>query len=308
MLTKFWEGIGEKLADRWVSVLLGPAFIFWGGGLLAWITHFGWTQFQQQVTQLPEPMLIIVLVGGLLVVASSAAALQLLVLPILRVIEGYWWGWLSPLRRLFIWWQSIWLDRAERRWQELAVKESDNLTPAEREEYVELDRRRRQAPTKRNLRMPTKLGNILRAAEQRPDGKYGLETNVCWPRLWLVLPDSARSEISAARSRLDTAVRIEILGALFLIWTIWAWWAGPIGILIIFFAYRWALSAAGVYGDLLESAFDLYRMKLYETLHWPLPERTDCEQQQGQQLTEYLFRGTLKQAVTLVHSKENNSS
>jgi hypothetical protein len=66
----------------------------------------------------------------------------------------------------------------------------------------------------------------------------------------------------------------------------------------MFFAYGWALSAARVYGDLQEAAFDLYRKQLYEAVHWPFPQRTDCEHEQGRQLTEYLFRGTSPHGVT----------
>jgi hypothetical protein len=35
MLASFWTGVGDKLADRWVAAILFPAFLFWGGGLVA---------------------------------------------------------------------------------------------------------------------------------------------------------------------------------------------------------------------------------------------------------------------------------
>jgi len=44
-------------------------------------------------------------------------------------------------------------------------------------------------PAESDRHMPTKLGNILRAAELRSKDKYGLDAVICWPRLWLLLPD-----------------------------------------------------------------------------------------------------------------------
>jgi hypothetical protein len=51
--------------------------------------------------------------------------------------------------------------------------------------------------------MPTRFGDILRAAEFRPRDKYGLDTTVCWYPLWLLLPAEVKQEISQARLELD---------------------------------------------------------------------------------------------------------
>lgn len=290
MLTKFWEGLGEKLAEQWVTTVLAPAFVFWAGGLLAWITAFGWDALQPLFTQLAAPAQIAALLGALVVISASAAAVQPLVLPALRALEGYWPRALRWLHHLLTRWQNVWLARSERRWQQLATQDLAKLTSAQHEEYVTLERRLRLAPANLYNRMPTRLGNILRAAERRPADKYGLDAVICWPRLWLLLPDGVKNDLSAARTSLDTQIRLWIWGVLFLAWSIWAWWAIPVGLLVAWFAYQSALSAAEVYGDLLEAAFDLHRTKLYEILRLPLPTTT-AEQTQGRALTEYLLRG-----------------
>lgn len=64
-----------------------------------------------------------------------------------------------------------------------------------------------QFPSQPNRLMPTKLGNILRAAESRPYDKYGLDAVICWSRLWLLLPDGVKKELQEARSNLNTAAR-----------------------------------------------------------------------------------------------------
>ncbi|NJR52089.1 MAG: hypothetical protein HC780_23465 [Leptolyngbyaceae cyanobacterium CSU_1_3] len=140
--------------------------------------------------------------------------------------------------------------------------------------------------------MPTRLGNILRAAERRPYDRYGLETITCWSRLWLLMPDSARKELQDARTELNNGVRILSWSILFLVWTIWTWWAIPCAIASAFFAYCWILDSAIVYGDLIESVFDLYRTSLYQSLRFPLPAHPGEEKAMGLQVTEYLFRGS----------------
>lgn len=62
------------------------------------------------------------------------------------------------------------------RFQVLAQKGIGNLSPKEGQEYIRLDRRLMRIPNSPALRMPTRLGNTLRAAELRPRDKYGLET------------------------------------------------------------------------------------------------------------------------------------
>ena len=47
MLTKLMEGVGDKLADKWIASLLTPAFLFWAGGLLAWISKIGWETMEK---------------------------------------------------------------------------------------------------------------------------------------------------------------------------------------------------------------------------------------------------------------------
>ena len=67
------------------------------------------------------------------------------------------------------------------------------------------------------------LGRWLHAAaETWPTDKYGLDAPKCWPRLWLVLPDTARKEVAGARSSLDQGAAVWLWGAAFIVWTPWA--------------------------------------------------------------------------------------
>ncbi len=165
------------------------------------------------------------------------------------------------------------------------------------EKQTQLDYQRRWLPSQTQSLMPTQLGNILHAAELRPEAKYGLNAIVCWPHLWMLLPDHPRSDLQETRASLNTAARVWLWGlllwfwAFFGPWTPWALLALPLGFATMVFAYRWALSTARSYGDLLDAAFDLYRGELYKALRWPLPESSDTEKAMGQQLSQYLWRG-----------------
>lgn len=56
--------------------------------------------------------------------------------------------------------------------------------------------------------------------------------------------------------------------------------------------YTWILDAANLYADLIKATFDLYRHLLYASLRWQLPTEPSEERRVGEQLTEYLFRGS----------------
>jgi len=293
VVEKFWENIGQALAKEWTARVLAPAFAFWGGGLLAWAFRYGWGPLAAWWAARSVPEQVALLVGGLLLVVFSAVVMERAQDGVLRLAEGYWPTPFSGLRfTLARRWEKK-AQRVEERWQELADRCQGNperLSPRERAEYTQLDRFRLRLPADPGRMMPTLVGNLLRATEEYPWIRYGLETGVCWPRLWLLLPKEVREEIAAARSRLNEATRLMAWSILFVVWTGWAWWAAPVGLVVAGLAWQGMVLAALVYGDLVRATFDLYRFALYDQLGWPRPEGD--EKEAGWRLTEYLARGT----------------
>ena len=88
-----------------------------------------------------------------------------------------------------------------------------------------------------------------------------------------------------------------------MVWTAWTWWAWAAAAIGMYLAYRWALLAADVYSDLLESAFDVYRTALYRAARWPLPLNAEDEHSSGEKLTQYFWRGSSDAGLPLTPEK-----
>ncbi|MEL7358245.1 MAG: hypothetical protein AAFN40_16980 [Cyanobacteria bacterium J06560_6] len=421
MPANFLNGLTGKLAANWIANLLTPAFIFWSGGLGAWVWKFGWTPLEQWFVEFPESIKFTLLVTGFLIVTVSAATIQLFDLLVIRFLEGYWTRSLTPFKIWFSrrhlrkqrlisyrlqclnrkidpgltvkeiarYWESYWplwlrpirrtvssnrysllswaslLSKKEKPFQQQLVRpyryrnlmetreslgklrkrhqvlkqkfketyaissltfeewnEYENirvffkerrrrhkgLTAQESNDYAVLEGQLKLYPAQPNSMMPTRLGNILRAAESRPRAKYGLDTIICWPVLWLVLPDGVKVELMQARASLDRSVRLWSWSILFTVWSIWAWWAFPIGILTASFVYKfWILSAATSYGQLLEATFDSHRMEIYKVLKVKFTTAISEEKKFGTEITNYLWRGSLGTTLKFDSSGDNEN-
>jgi hypothetical protein len=293
---KFWESLGGKLAERWLSVAV-PALVFWLGGLAMWLAGRGGPAALRQpladLAKLPVGTQLIGLVAVLLGVASSGWVVAGLVNPVLRFLQGYGPLW-TPVRSLLVKRFQKRFDEIGREFAELApvvLGTPDAATAEQRAAYVRLTRRQRRLPGPGRF-MPTATGNTLRAAESHPIDKYGLDVVTIWPHLWLLLPEVVRTELTTARARLGAGVAAGIWGVLFTGFAPWSLWAIPIGLLVTTGCYLlWLPGRTEAYADLVQSAVDLYRRALYEQLRWPLPRNPAEERASGRRLSTYLARG-----------------
>jgi hypothetical protein len=305
---------------QWLTLPLRSGLVFWFGGGAAWLWSVAQPgallrfvegapaetlvspqagAFLARLAALSDGQAVVVVLTATLVVTLGQIVVRRLAFVLLRLLEGYHWpGLLSGFSVCL--WDKLLYARRESRLQELGGRylgeQAPPLSPAETQEYALLDRDLMYLPAK-NQRLPTRLGNLLRAYELRPSEKYGLDALICWPRLWLLLPSHVREEIQAARKRLDDTVQIWFWGAAFLVWSVLTWWAVPLALLQVVLTRRWLLDEATVYGELVESAYDLHRVDLYKALRWPLPEGPAQEVASGLALTAYLWRGTVPAGV-----------
>lgn len=303
MMSKLWEGLSGKLAERWLELLFSPALIFWVlGGWLVLPAEY-WAALDKSINTGPTLRQIIMVAAALLLVAFSAAMARHLRFPTLRLLEGYWPPALALLRRLFVYFADRQWAKQDASFQKLAVKGLDKLNADELAEYQRLDEAMMLSPVDKRYLMPTRLGRILRAAELAPNERYCLDGVICWPRLWLLLPENARAELTQARAELDAAAELWLWGLLFLAWFHWAIWIPVLALSLMLYAYRRALRAAEVYAALIVAAYDLHRVDLYQALRWPLPKNPAEERTQGVALTAYLWRGSDRDQPVFVEKK-----
>ena len=297
----------------WLGIPLKTGLIFWLGGFFLWLfTIINWDaidklrfnktladkeryvvkewvgiwDFLRNIQESELVLFILILVSLILL---SGVLVKTVQFKLLRLCEGY--GWFNILLEWRIEYYEKQYVQDLARWKILEKKLStSSLNLLENREYAGLDRKMVLAPAA-SLRMPTRLGNILRGYEQRPYEKYGLDSIICWSRLWLVLPESIQKELSAARDALDETIQIIAWGILFFIWTSLSWFALPIALFLIGWGYHLALDAAEIYGQLIEATFDMYRHLLYKALNRELPKDSEAERVAGLELTRYLWRG-----------------
>ena len=301
MIGKFLESLGTRLAERWAAVT-APALLFWALAALTYANAHGgssaWHDARDWFAQQDGAVQVVVIGGALAGVMLSATLVQWMTVPAIRALEGYW-PFLAPLQRVINTRRRRRIENDEKRWQQLMSDVHDgNPSPEARRELMNVEARLSRVPPDPRERMPTRLGDVLRAGETWPRAKYGLDAAVCLPRIWLLLPETTRSELGMARARLDAAVAVWSWALLSLALTIWAWWAAPIAIVVLIGVYgSWILRAAQAYGALLEATFDVHRALLYEAVPWPRPASPGEERASGEALSVYLYRGTVLQPV-----------
>ncbi len=312
MPSDFGEGWVSSPVEKWMIVLLESGVLVWVGGFIAWgydLTALAWrpgfapAEFLQKFmdTQISPVQALLLIFVLLVILALIARIVKRFDLFVLRALEGYW-----PLciRLRCVKWQDKAVKEKRKNIDELEDKKRTRmLTPKEEIKHAELDSEFVYIPSRLNDRMPTRLGNILSSVEVYPRVRYGLDAFVFWPRLWLLLPEEVKQELIRARYNLDVSVRIWTWSILFTIWGIWAPLAAPTGLFISLFAYRWIMQAAKVYGQLVKSAFDLYRFSLYESLHWTFPDNLENEREEGERLTNFLYRGFIEKSCQNSTSK-----
>ncbi len=292
----------DTLKDRrGITILIKSGILFWLAGFIAWLYHHGYgsTYLIELINSTSESLLIITIISIIITITIIANILSHFDRVVIRILEGYYW--ITWIANIGIKWQNKLIERKQQRFQELALKsyQGPPLNRAELAEYAYLDWQLMYIP-KLEQRLPTKLGNLLRTIESRPGEKYGLNIFICWPRLWLILPESVKTELTTARANLETTARIWLWGLLFLVWTPYTYWAIAISIITMILAYRWMLQAAGTYGQLIESSIDLHRHLLYKQLRWKLPTNPVEERQEGEKLTAYLWRGSEDENLKLI--------
>jgi hypothetical protein len=274
------------LDKRFVLNLLLPSLAFWGGLAILAVQGAGWNAASGWWTArsgLEQVLVVGSAVTGLVFFAFVVAGQ---VTSLTRLWEGYWPGgtgsWLASRR----------IARHTARWERLDTNQD-----------VDYMRRFYGFPVRKADVLPTRLGNVLRAAEDYSgdDERYGMDAVFYWPRLYLVLPADTRTLVEDYRSGLDRMVLAATLAALYPLaslavlviahTSLLAWVISAAGALLVATAaYQAAVGAAVAFGDVVRSCFDLYRLSLLQQLGLARPASLEDERQLWGTLKQQLYQ------------------
>jgi hypothetical protein len=230
--------------------------------------------------------------GLVLMIVLAAALAHPFSIDRLRFLEGYWDGSpAAPLARI----GCARHRRLRRRLQ--GIVRTTPQSEQEKRRWRRASRQLSQYPEERLL-LPTRLGNVLRAAEAKAGQRYGLDTVIMWPRLYPHVPDPLARALHETRNQLDTYASLcvsflvagVILAAVLL--TDGPWLAVPGATLAAgWIAYRAATTTAIKYGEAVAVAFDLYRFPMLDGLGFAQPSNLEEELRFNQELTRFFQSG-----------------
>ena len=193
--------------------------------------------------------------------------------PVLRLFEGY------PIARARL--AKPFIRLQERSFDRLAAlkaaggPEADAATNSlAMRAWLKLDR---FFPDDRARLLPTRFGNALRAAEDYPYTRWGLDSIPFWARVEPLLSDQERQLHENARTDvaffLNSSLTAAAVGVVLVVDRVlnaplaarYAWiYLAPF--LVAYLVYRFSIDAAQRWGVEMKASLDLHRLSVYERL------------------------------------------
>ncbi len=217
-----------------------------------------------------------VLIGGgvLLLITLFAFVLEMLSEPISRLYQGYWPRVFSPLSRRLIARQAK------------ILRSNFSLIYGQKLLHLE------------NVR-PTKLGNILTAADQHAFQLYRLDAAVWWPRLTPLLPEAFRKQMDTTLAPMQAMLNLSLIftlivgvgGTAALEHRNWLFFAiiFIVGLFIARMCYINAAVQAGNYSLMVMVAYDFYRKDILKQMSISEPDSLLGERILWDALNHYIF-------------------
>jgi hypothetical protein len=288
VVTSFLAELGKRLAERWLTLLVLPGLLYLGAvATVAVLGGLHWATADRLLAGVPPPVadqpVVTVAVAAVALLLASAAV-GLAAQTVGALVDHVWTSaWPKP----FVVLVAPLTQWRRRRWRQ-----------AHRRFIAATDERRRDKLAAERNRIglslpeyPTWIGDRLAAMDGRIWNEYGLDLTSCWPRLWLVLPDSTRIAVDTARGALLASTVLAGWAALYLLLGILWWPAVLVGVVVGVTSWRRARSAAAALGDLIESAVDVHGPALATALGFPLPDNR-ISPSIGKQISERCRKGT----------------
>jgi hypothetical protein len=284
VLQNLKTSFGDYFGRAFILGVFLPVFIFMGANLALYFevtqgigtTIAAWDKLSA-ATQ------VLLSLAGLMAAFVLAYLLYNFQDSFVRLFEGYWpHVWF--LRRLGEWRTNIY----KQRWTDLDVKAQDEQLAF----YP--------PPTHLDQFMPTRIGNILRAAELYAYDRYGIDSPTIWTRLSPLLKDDALAPLLDTKVARDFMLLMSVLLVPFtLIWcpllliftTYWPLFLlCAAGLPLAWLCYQNAIQSSLAYSEQLKAIFDLHRHELFDALGLPRPEKEDEEREQWQNIGYFFYR------------------
>lgn len=273
----FFAELAKKLADRWITLLVLPGTLFtaatWIGIQLRHTHAWDGAKLQRSVSDTAAAVAhqtggtqAILFAAVLLMTAGIGLAVQVLAGPTRQIWLGRW----SRLLALIYRWRvrrrrTRWHRHVQRR-RELEQAHSRDSRTADQQHAIDTAAERVNRLALAEPGRPTWMGDRIHAVEQITLNRYGLDLAFTWPRLWLLLPDVARTEITTAHANFAAAVAISTwTWPYLLLATLW-WPAALIGTIIGITGWARARAAITDLTTMSEAALDLHGRTLAITL------------------------------------------
>ncbi|OLF17421.1 hypothetical protein [Actinophytocola xanthii] len=288
-MSGFLDELGKKAAERWLALLVLPGLL-WTATLLAAIhlNHAAPTSVQPLIeaisartsTPFTTPVIIALLVGFLL----SSIGAGIVAAGIGVFIRRVWTlpGRRRPARWLITWRRHRWNIRNQQADQLVlnAITTSAGAhptgsdkqpvvtaSPALAETLALRDAISLEPPSR-----PTWIGDRWQSTTKRIYRAHGLDLTVAWPRLWTVLPDNLRTDITTTQTAYVTSSTLTSWAFLYLLPAL-HWW--PVVLISLATAATSLVrvrTATNTLCLLIETAADFHTHTLAEKLNPPDPE------------------------------------
>ncbi|WP_371675658.1 hypothetical protein [Streptomyces sp. NBC_01276] len=279
-MTGFLTTLGQKLAERWLTLLVLPGALFLCTATAArTLGQAHALDHRRLVGRIGEwaqaPAVsgvggqVVLLAAVLALAAATGLAAQGLGSLVLRtVLASGWRTWPRPLRQ----WARACVNRRHTRWSAAAHAYRQQLDADAR--ALALERRRADAGPRTAAYhamhriapeapdRPTWSGDRVHAVGVRLERDHHLDLPTLWPYLWLILPDTTRAEITAAEQALTRASTLGGWALLYAPLAIWWWPTAPLAAALALTVRYRIRTAVDVYAQLLEAAVRLHSADL----------------------------------------------
>jgi len=300
MLGTFLDKAASLLDRQFLLAYWYPTLFSLSAGLLLFSWPKEWSPLKEYFFALQSgsfSLQLMIILGTLLLTLFLAYLLQAFSLPFVQFWEGYWpklfWNWCVA--------DDIYNEWIELKKKRVAASSNDLSLYKSLQEQLFYG-----YPSKKDQLLPTQLGNIIKAAEDYAQSRYGMNTIFWWPRLWLLLPEPIQRQIDGSIApmifllNLTTQLGIiSLIGSIYLFmqhWGPWEFWAIPVsfitlivGIILATITYRGALYQAKAYGILIRSVVDNYRFDLLKSLNQKIPKNLSEEKKLWENLVRWVY-------------------